>query len=132
MIKFFWFIWGLPQNIIGFILYLFYRKKGEVNKFWDSTVVELKGKTKLGGAVSLGLFIFVWSDYGIGDYHLKTLKHEYGHSIQSKILGPLYLLIIALPSLIWAGLFAKYRYKNKISYYSFYTEKWANKIMNIE
>ena len=57
--------------------------------------------------------------------------HEYGHSIQSKILGPLYLLVIGLPSIIWAGLFEKYRNKHKISYYSFFTEKWANKLVGL-
>ena len=31
-----------------------------------------------------------------------TIKHEYGHTIQSKWLGWLYLLVIGLPSIIWA------------------------------
>lgn len=31
----------------------------------------------------------------------KTIKHEYGHQLQSYILGPLYLLIIGLPSGLW-------------------------------
>jgi len=30
----------------------------------------------------------------------RTLVHEYGHTIQSIILGPLYLLIIGIPSSI--------------------------------
>ena len=54
----------------------------------------------------------------------RTLVHEYGHTIQSIILGPLYLLIIGIPSSIWAMTFNNKG--NTISYYSFYTEKWAN------
>ena len=69
------------------------------------------------------MFIFVYADFGKDTEHM--LKHEYGHTIQSKIVGPLFLLVIGLPSIIWAGLFRKYRQKNKISYYSLYTEKMS-------
>ena len=58
----------------------------------------------------------------------ELIKHEYGHTIQSKYLGWLYLPVIALPSLIWAGFFGWYREDNGIDYYDFYTEKWANKL----
>lgn len=57
-----------------------------------------------------------------------TLKHEYGHYKQNLMLGWLTLLVINLPSFIWAACFNKYRAKHNISYYSFYTESWANKL----
>jgi hypothetical protein len=44
------------------------------------------------------------------------------------MLGPLYLLVIGLPSLLWAWLGDNYREKHGVSYYDFYTEKWANKL----
>ena len=72
--------------------------------------------------LSLGIFIFVGSD------NKKLLMHEYGHSIQSLILGPLYLIVVGIPSLLWALLFSKYRKNKNISYGKFYTEKWANKL----
>lgn len=130
--KVFWFLWGLPQNIVGLILYsICYQKskkdpnasQGRIN---DSYYCSIKGD---GSAISLGMFIIV---FGIYEDYDRLLKHEYGHSIQSKILGPLYFLVIGLPSIIWAGLFRKYRQKNKISYYSLYTEKWANKLGGVE
>jgi hypothetical protein len=64
--------------------------------------------------------------------HSQSIKHEYGHAIQSRILGPLYLIIIGIPSIIWAALYGSIipRYKN--NYYRFYTEKWADKLMNIK
>jgi len=67
------------------------------------------------------MFILFYADYG--DQHYRVLQHEHGHTIQSKILGPFYLFVIGLPSIIWAGLFNKYREKNNVSYYSLYTEK---------
>ena len=112
------FIWGLPQNIIGGIMHLIFRWKNPHKKYKNAYVC----KCPLGN-VSLGMFIFVsnldWEE---------TVKHEYGHTIQSMILGPLYLLVIGLPSVIWAGCFGKYRRKHNISYYSLYTEAWADKL----
>lgn len=62
-----------------------------------------------------------------GDY-ARVLVHEYGHTIQSVILGPLYLIVISIPSGLWCNLSqaAEYRRKNKVSYYAFYPEKWAD------
>ena len=75
------------------------------------------------GSVSLGEYIFLcpnhWRDETI-------LKHEQGHGRQSLYLGWLYLIVIGLPSIIWAGCFGWYRKKYNVSYYSFYTERWAD------
>ena len=56
------------------------------------------------------------------------LVHEYGHTVQSLILGPAYLLVIGAPSVIWLNLpaFSKRRHRRSASYYSFYTERSAN------
>lgn len=124
--KIFWFIWGLPQNLIGAILFL--TSKGNWYYYKGCFVKEI---SKTGpGAISLGMFILFYADFG-QDTH-RVLKHEFGHTIQSKILGPLYLFVIGLPSLIWAGLFRKYREKNNVSYYSLYTERWADKLGGIQ
>jgi hypothetical protein len=68
----------------------------------------------------------------INTWKLDYIAHEYGHTIQSHKLGLVYLLVIGLPSLIWAGCFEKYRKKHGVSYYSFYTEKWADKLGGVE
>lgn len=62
----------------------------------------------------------------------RTLKHERGHTKQSYILGWLWVPIIGIPSIIWAGCFGWLRAKYNISYYSFYTEKWADKLGGVE
>lgn len=88
---------------------------------------------KYGGSVSLGMFVFIskrpyFSPYTEKEAEKMLLVHEYGHTLQSLLLGPLYLPIIGLPSIVWAGLpcFRKMRNNKKISYYSLYTESWAN------
>ena len=51
--------------------------------------------------------------------------HEHGHARQSLYLGPFYLFVIGIPSLLWACLYRKHK---RGSYYAFYTEKWADKL----
>lgn len=119
----FW-TWCLLQSFLGLCVYLyvclFDRKKVGVRLGNGSLLVR---STRLSGGVSLGYFIFSTREY--------FDKHEQGHQIQSFMLGPLYLIVIGLPSIIWAGFFEGYRKKNNVSYYSFYTEKWADKCSGI-
>lgn len=79
-------------------------------------------KTKKIEGLSLGFFILIDPDIEEG---LWILKHEFGHIIQSRILGWLYILIIVIPSYLWY----KYGNSNVETYYDFYTEKWANKLI---
>lgn len=124
MSKIFYFIWGLPQNLIGALMYLYFLrfKSAQVIKHKDAYVVRVNKGT---GAMSLGQFIFLFSHYQNEE---RIVRHEYGHTRQSHILGPLYLIVIGLPSFIWANGFKTFRLKTGVSYYSFYTEKWADKL----
>jgi len=93
-----------------------------------------------GGGMSLSNYIFLprkhfdkpIEEVMASKWHRDYMAHEYGHTIQSHKLGPLYLLVIALPSLIWAGCFERYRIKHNISYYSFYTEASADKLGRVK
>ena len=80
--------------------------------------------------MSLGLFVFVSETLSQKEegYREQVIVHEYGHTIQSLILGPLYLIIIGIPSSFWAmtPMMINYRKKNHISYFSFFCERWAN------
>jgi hypothetical protein len=73
------------------------------------------------------MFIFVAKHTG-EDLKRMITVHEYGHTIQSLILGPLYLFVIGAPSLLWAGIpaFSRMRRRRQMSYYRFYPERWAN------
>ena len=113
-------LWCFPQNLVGFIVKHITKAEKKGNHY--NFTIEC-------GSVSLGEYIFLCPAH----WHDRTvLKHEYGHRVQSRILGWLYLPVIALPSIIWAGCFGWYRKKYNVSYYSFYTEAWADKLVGIE
>lgn len=88
--------------------------------------------------MSLGLFVFVTSEpyfakkyegeISIQELSKRLLVHEYGHTIQSLILGPLYLIIIGIPSTLWGFVGAKKRKDDQIPYGAFFTEGWANRL----
>lgn len=123
----FW-IWELPQNLIGFLMRVFLGSMITSSLKYKNAKVFYMSMPH--GAVSLGRYIFMFGDYWKGDQ--ATIQHEYGHTIQSRILGPLYLLVIGLPSIIWAGLFDDWRRKHNKSYYWFYPEAWANKLGGLD
>ncbi|MFW6247104.1 MAG: hypothetical protein ACOC22_02935 [bacterium] len=121
------FFWQLIQNIIGLVFLLFMLNDivGQYD-YRDTRVYKLK---KFSG-VSLGNFIFIGHDKDI-----ITLLHEYGHHKQSVILGPLYIIIVGIPSVLHVlvrRVIRKLFGKNIWTYYSFYTEKWADKLVNIK
>jgi hypothetical protein len=112
-------VWCFPQNIIGFIVKVCTRAKKIGNHYeYDVNC----------GSVSLGNYIFLCPAHCGNDM---VLRHEQGHQKQSLYLGWLYLLVIGIPSFVWAGCFKEYRKKHNISYHSFYTEAWADKIAGI-
>ena len=81
-------------------------------------------------AISLGNYIFLDSD---GNFSYTTIKHEFGHQKQSLMLGPLYLIIIGLPSII-GNIIDRIKHKQFRRYYDpdFYYkqpwEAWADKL----
>ena len=111
--------WGFPQTAAGSVLYLLNAGKrhfdyhGACVTLWKSTA-----------CVSLGKFIFVHEH---AEY---LLPHEYGHSIQSLILGPLYLPLVGLPSAVWnkSPHFRRVRREQGRSYYSAVFEKTASRL----
>lgn len=116
------FIWQLPQNIVALGVMLFSKKIRKIDFRHCCLVMEAE-LPKGAGGVSLGNFAFV-SPGCAHDEH--TIRHEAdGHTVDSMIFGPLYLLVIGLPSvlhLIWFN-----RHGAGKSYYDFYTERWANR-----
>ena len=125
------YIWQLPQNLCG----LFYKNISKDNRIAEvenddsrSVGAEVYLQKSLGG-VTLGKYIFINQDYTDKEF---VIKHECGHVKQSKILGPLYLLVIGIPSLLHAWLNTYIGCcKKHGTYYHWYTERWANKLMNI-
>lgn len=123
----FWqFTYGLLQNIAGLCMLAIYKAKGSKSEWYHNALITYIDKKNFGG-VSLGMFIFI-TDKAEGDKLNDYRIHEFGHTVQTMILGPLWLLVIAFPSFIWCGLPAlnKWRKDNDISYYWLYCEGWSN------
>lgn len=110
-------IWQLPQNLAGLVVMPFYKKDRSI-RYKDRTI---RYCPRFPGGISLGFYVYV------GSTNMKTIAHEWGHTRQSNMLGPLYLLVIGLPSIIWAA-FYRYDPSDPHGYYRFYTEKWADKL----
>lgn len=116
------YIWQLPQNIIGLCIIFFIQGETK-HKLHNITYYYYD---PFPGGISLGNYIIVGSQWA------ETIKHEFGHTLQSLYLGPLYLLVIGLPSIIWAGLYGTLIKDTENGYYKFYTEKWANKLGKVK
>ena len=126
--------WGYIQTSAGFFVFLWYFKcrhyyyKGVVRTVWP-----------LDAGVSLGMFIFTPKEPDPKDqsqwakedraYCEEVAIHEYGHTFQSLLLGPFYLLVIGLPSIVWASSkrMQNLRRKKNIPYSKLYCEHWASK-----
>ena len=119
------FTWGILQNLAGLVMFLACKMLGCKSKKYKNAVVT-KWNNKY-GSVSLGMFLFVTDDED------ETLvAHEYGHSLQSLFLGPLFFFVIGIPSICWAAFGDNYRKKNNKTYYEFYTEKFANELVGLD
>ena len=96
-------VWQLPQHVWGLLLILCLGAKkqglqkepnGDVVWFWD---YERDGwfSNFISGA-SLGRYILLPKT----SCNRATILHEHGHSKQSVILGPLYLLVVGIYSAV--------------------------------
>lgn len=122
-------LWQLPQNLLGLLLLAIYGWSAKIdvkghNHLAPSSWIHFSKKMR--GGISLGRYIILSERY---ETKYNTWHHERGHSIQSMYLGPLYLLVIGLPSILWA---MWWNYGRGVSYYRFYTERWADKLGGVQ
>lgn len=124
IIRFLLYLWQLPQNLLGLGLIALckvrripFQKKGDIyilDSFWA-------------GGVSLGCRIFIHKC----DNSERSIQHERGHQKQSRMLGPLYLIIVGIPSAILCTL-AKYSPKISRKYFDHFPENWADKLGGVQ
>lgn len=114
-------IWQGPQNIVGLVFRIIYPGRSILFRGVDVVVAD-----RFPGGISLGRTIIVKRPYLANP---DGWNHEYGHTRQSLYLGPLYLLIVGVPSLLWAWYWNPSRGG---SYYLFFTEKWADKLGGVK
>ena len=121
--------WQLPQSVIGTIVqYVYMHLKGDKVQVGmplmgshPQYLIAVVFSSRMQGGLSLGDTITLPHPYSFS-----TLVHEKGHCLQSMFLGWFYLPVIGLPSILWASWHTLT--KSKRDYYSFFTERWANKL----
>lgn len=116
------FIWQLPQNIVAIVMLPFLGKLRLIS--FKELCFAFEGSNMAGG-ISLGNFAFV--DSYLAKKEEDVAHEQIGHTRQSKILGPLYLFVIGLPSILHAAF-----HQHCPCYYHFYTESWCNKLAGLE
>lgn len=114
------FTWALTVNLAGLAAYLCCRARRDRGRFCNGFVTFLPGQW---GGLSLGIFLFLSA--GGGEERRRLCVHEYGHTIQCLLLGPLYWVVIALPSAIWYHCFEGFRQRRGVPYEALYCERWA-------
>lgn len=113
--------WGIGQTLLGAIVFLLHLRqehkvyRGCIDTRWNSP-----------SGMSLGLFIFTPKEDRRDTEKIRV--HEYGHCIQSMVLGPLYL-VVGIISVVWGSLpyFVKLRREKGVPYTACFVEAWASK-----
>lgn len=96
------FTWGLPVNVIGFLVFLALLPFSKGHAYFHNCVY-----TRVGhhwGGFSLGMFIVTNED---STNH--TDCHESGHTLQVLFMGVFYFFLVAIPS------FARYCYRRYLT-----------------
>lgn len=123
-------VWEAPQTALGAMMLgaESVRKRIVRTEVEDGRlVVESKGT-----GISLGHIVF-WSREN-GRWHdldVRNRAHELGHSRQSRLLGPLYLPLVGLPSIsraAYAFVFRELTGTQWTRYYEGYPENWADRL----
>ena len=128
--------WGIFMSLIGAIAtgVCMITGKFEIKKCANSPLIAvvLKSDRSMGSA-TLGMFCISGKynyEHGIVSEvapDFVVMDHEWGHTIQNAIVGP-FMAIVAICSVVWCGIThpAAKKKDNNVSYYSYWTEKWAN------
>lgn len=134
-------IWQLPQHILGFLLLLGFKLTKSIEETTMHKNVKIYWvRHKSFPGISLGEFIIInkmLKERNPEDpyYDPHVAAHEYGHTLQSRMLGPLYLLIVGLPSItqnIISSILLKLgKPKFAKNYYNRFPENWADKLGNV-
>lgn len=114
-------VWQLPQNLLALCIRgVLYQSTTLGDKVEGNQIIWCSA---FRAGMTLGDYIFLPPKSS-----KKTIKHECGHCRQSDILGPLYLIVIGIPSIVH-NIIHTICTKHGVTwdYYSFYTEYWLMK-----
>ena len=127
------FAWEFPQIIVGLGVYAWMKaRRMVVHIETENYRVFIETRTT---GVSLGWFIF-WTPAGnrFAELTNDCRMHEYGHARQSVMLGPLYLFVVGIPSLlrvIYSKLYFRKFHRHWPGYFSGFPENWADELGDV-
>ena len=114
------YLWQLPQNLLGLLFLLVLRHQlvheQDGRRFYVARAMR--------GAISLGDYIILSES---STRRKPVYDHEYGHTVDSRRWGWLYLPVIGLCSGLHCLL-----YDRATNYYDYWTERRANRFGGIE
>ena len=122
------FIWELPQNLLGLLVFVIMKNRRRIVKI-EREKHRFFIETPYTG-VSLGWIVF-WTPAGNRFIYLinDCRMHELGHARQSARLGPFYLLVVGISSLsrvFYRWWYLKRHKQNWMNYYNGYPENRAD------
>jgi hypothetical protein len=125
VIQIFFLTWCLPNYLLAFIVFILIAGRCQVSRYQSSVCLIYPPNlfSSRAGAVCLGNLLLVPQNAS-----KELIAHEYGHSLQNLYLGPLYFLLIGLPSFIRACSFSFGLRKSNspYEYYHCFVEAWAD------
>lgn len=101
------FTWELPQTIVGNLASHTRNVAGSVDNvdYYGGATLVNDDDPSAGVRWGFTLGPYINSENIVADPNVSDIfRHEYGHSLQSRLFGPLYLTHVGLPSLIGSGL----------------------------
>ena len=125
--------WGCVMTIPGLFVALFVMIffKGKPHKNGYSFIIEVGGNW---GGINLGAISLCGSYSQVDgpcfdlDWYEHTRRHEFGHSLQNIIFGPLQLFVVGIPSFIRCN-FMTYEYYDAI-WFEYTASKWGHSVVN--
>ena len=124
LVNFFLAIWQLPQIIVGIVMLALFRNKTTYTNPNNGVTVWNINSGRVFGTACFSTGPIIVTCEGVKE---STLLHETGHSKQSIYLGPLFHIVISLPSIcrFW---YRRIFNKSMKWYHSGYPENWADKL----
>lgn len=122
--------WCFPQTFLGVLLLIKLKIQGRILEISNHKEIMLiiTKNSKIMGGISLGKFIFVNENRMKSD----IILHEYGHTIQGYIFGPLYIILIGIPSELLVIRYHLSKNFTREDYHNSYPENWADKLGGVK
>ena len=112
------------QHMMGNVL--------RIERRHDRYLVEIRGD----GAISLGSLVFhTKRDNAFVPVGAENRDHEWGHSVQSRIFGPFYLVVVGVPSVMrvaYAILYRGFTGHRWGEYYDGWPENSADRLGDVD